>query len=123
MINDSFQFSCKNFKFKKKIIELIFIYSTADDESDVSPHDMEGGGIDLEYGSPNGNSSGLSLGSHFSIGQHSFSQMQVCCLDNFRFFGKFIFLFIFFYRVILIDKDCWVIDHVLVFMKVLLRMG
>lgn len=53
---------------------------------------MEGGGIDLEYGSPIGNSSnGLSLGSHFSIGQHSFSQMQVCFLNENCFsFGKFI---------------------------------
>lgn len=43
---------------------------------------MEGGGTDLEYSSPIGNSSGLSLGSHFSIGQHSFSQMQVGLLLN-----------------------------------------
>ena len=43
---------------------------------------MEGGGSDLEYGtvginSAGSGSSGLGLGSHFSIGQHSFSQMQV----------------------------------------------
>lgn len=49
---------------------------SADDDSDTSPHDLEGGDIDLEYGPMGG--SGYSLGSHFNIGQHSFSQMQVC---------------------------------------------
>lgn len=68
---------------------------------------MEGGGIDLEYGSPIGNSSnGLSLGSHFSIGQHSFSQMQVCFLNENCFsFGKFICCFFFFVVVLQGDLD------------------
>lgn len=48
---------------------------TADDDSDVSPHDFEGGGSDFEYNHIGSN--GLSIGSHLNIGQHSFSQMQV----------------------------------------------
>ncbi|XP_059615671.1 protein GDAP2 homolog isoform X1 [Phlebotomus argentipes] len=46
----------------------------ADDDSDTSPHDLEGGDVDLEYGPMGG--SGYGFGSHFNIGQHSFSQMQ-----------------------------------------------
>lgn len=64
-----------------------FFLLLADDDSDTNPHDLEGGGSDLEYGGANdggsgsggsGTSGGLNLGSHFSIGQHSFAQMQVC---------------------------------------------
>lgn len=40
----------------------------ADDESDTSPHDVEGGNVDLEYGTVL-----LNLQNH-----QSFTQMQVC---------------------------------------------
>uniref|UniRef100_T1GRV7 Uncharacterized protein n=1 Tax=Megaselia scalaris TaxID=36166 RepID=T1GRV7_MEGSC len=52
MINDSFQFS-------------------SDDESECHPHDLEGGGSDLEYGYPEMN--GLS---HLNSGPHPFNQSQ-----------------------------------------------
>lgn len=38
---------------------------TADEDSDINPHDFDG--TDVEYGT------------HRNIGQHSFSQMQVMC--------------------------------------------
>ncbi|XP_037905992.1 protein GDAP2 homolog isoform X1 [Hermetia illucens] len=46
-----------------------------DDDSDTSPHDLEGGNSDLEYGTVDINS-GLNLSPHLNIGQHAFSQMQ-----------------------------------------------
>lgn len=73
MINDAFIFSCNNPPQIGVIVcfannpKYVFVYLLADDDSDSSPHDFEGGNIDLEYG----------LSSHMNIGQHAFSQMQV----------------------------------------------
>lgn len=39
---------------------------------------MDEGGSDVEYG-------GTSVGSHMNIGQHSFSQMQVCATTKYQF--------------------------------------
>lgn len=49
-----------------------FCYFLADDDSDCHPHDLEGGGVDLEYGCPETN--GLS---HLNSGPHPFNQSQV----------------------------------------------
>lgn len=42
------------------------LFQTADDDSDTNPHDFDN--ADVECG----------LSTHLNIGQHSFSQMQVC---------------------------------------------
>lgn len=47
----------------------------ADDDSDVNPHDFDGCGSDHEYGGSS---------THLNIGQHSFSQMQVCVIEHFH---------------------------------------
>lgn len=54
------------------VIEHFPFLFPADDDSDTSPHDYEGGGSDTEYGQH-----GLSLASQLSVGQHAFTQMQV----------------------------------------------
>lgn len=48
------------------------IFFLADDDSEYHPHDLEGGGVDLEYGYPETN--GLS---HLNSGPHPFNQSQV----------------------------------------------
>lgn len=63
----------------------LFCLLSADDDSDTSPHDLEGGGSDHDYTSIN-ITGGLGLSSHLNIGQHSFSEMQVCA---FFFFVRF----------------------------------
>lgn len=93
MLNESFEFSCNNnfywkewktnlsekhaatsIIFHKQLVTeycFCFYFSVADDDSDVNPHDFEGSGSDHEYGG---------FSTHLNIGQHSFSQMQVCAL-------------------------------------------
>lgn len=72
MINDAFLFSCKpptiaplnNYR---TYWNFSLILHTADDDSDTSPHDLEGGNVDLEYGT-----AVLNMHNH-----QSFTQMQV----------------------------------------------
>lgn len=116
MINESFELSCtkniNNCSFSLLNIAneclIKFSYVTADEESDVNPQDYEG--TDAEYGS------------HLNIGQHSFSQMQVKKVHNFRkmpwqHYSNYLFIFI---RAILIGSVYSVIINVLEFMKVAL---
>lgn len=92
MINESFVFSCMEKQFndlrEEKLRQwqhcrnsllwsnkafnlsnkfLLFLFFSADDDSDTNPHDFEGS--DHDYG--------VNMGTHLNIGQHSFSQMQV----------------------------------------------